>query len=114
MDRETLIEAMTNELNRVYGHWSHEFENEEVIQVMANAVLSLLQWKDVDEGLPEVKGRYTVRYKFPMGDDQVEEAVELFEPNECEEYWHDYVLAYIPHPIPPYEKEQNEREDTDA
>lgn len=27
---------------------------------------------------------------------------------------HDYVLAYIPHPIPPYEKEQNEREDTDA
>lgn len=59
-----------------------------------------LQWKGVDDGLPEVKGRYTVKYKFPMGDDQVEEAVEFFEPNECEEYWHDYILAYIPVPIP--------------
>lgn len=61
MDKETLIEAMTNELNRVYGHWSHEFENEEVIQVMANAVLSLLQWKDVADGLPEVEGTYVVK-----------------------------------------------------
>lgn len=92
----------------------HDHEDEDVYKRGFVAGRDSLQWKDVAEGLPEVEGRYTVRYKFPMGDDQVEEAVELFEPNECEEYWHDYVLAYIPHPIPPYEKEQNEREDTDA
>ena len=57
---------------------------------------------------PEVKGKYTVKYKFPMGDDQTEESVDLFEPNENAAYWHDYIRAYIPVPIPEYVRSKDD------
>ena len=100
MDKETLIEAMTNELNRVYGHWSHEFENEEVIQVMANAVLSLLQWKDVADGLPEVRGIYVVIGEYSLSPYLLEY------PYDLSNKWEKTVAAYIPYPIPPYKEQR--------
>ena len=62
-----------------------------------DAALSLFQWKDVAEGLPEVEGLYIAKDvddRFPM--------LIPFRAAIPDRWKH--VIAYIPHPIPPYEK----------
>lgn len=78
--------------------------SEESFEAGFDAALSLLQWKDVADGLPEVDAeRYVVRYN------DVGRLKNLSEYGVCiggfPEYWDRYVAAYIPYPISEYEKE---------
>lgn len=72
-------------------------------ELAVDFALSLFQWKDVAEGLPEVDGLYLVRYAGgPRG-----YYLEPFETTKSPNLQWTTVAAYIPHPIPPYEKEQS-------
>jgi len=66
-----------------------------------DAALSLFQWRDVADGLPEVSGLYVVKLK-------IERHAETFfyEKSQADDdYWRSVVEAYIPYPIPPYENQ---------
>ena len=75
----------------------HDHEDEDVYKRGFVAGRDSLQWKDVAEGLPEVEGLYIAKDvddRFPM--------LIPFRAAIPDRWKH--VVAYIPHPIPPYEK----------
>ena len=65
-----------------------------------DAALSLLQWKDVADGLPEVEGKYLVQMKQFKGA-TVADYAERHRDN-----WLEYVVAYVPMKITEYEKQE--------
>jgi len=67
---------------------------------LAAFALSLLQWKDVADGLPEVEGKYLVQMKQFKGA-TVADYAERHRDN-----WLEYVVAYVPMKITEYEKQE--------
>jgi hypothetical protein len=63
--------------------------------------LSLLQWKDVADGRPEVTGRY-----IAIDRDDNFPRIWTFGVDFSEHFWKRQKIAYIPVPIPEYVKEQ--------
>lgn len=71
MNRTTIIADLQNEfayLGSEEGDW--------LVEDLADYFLSLLQWKDVADGLPEVTGMYLFKRKGEAG-------------SEAELYWYD-------------------------
>lgn len=62
--------------------------------------LSLLQWKDVADGLPEVDGKYLVQMKQFKGATVADYA------ERHRDSWLEYVVAYVPMKITEYEKQE--------
>lgn len=74
-----------------------------------DAALSLLQWKDVADGLPEVEGQYSVvkgsgktpfYLTFPKAEDKSAYA------QIVRMMWAEEIAAYIPVPIPEWKEQR--------
>ena len=78
-------------------------------ELMADFALSLLQWKDVADGLPEVEGQYSVvkgsgktpfYLTFPKAEDKSAYA------QIVRMMWAEEIAAYIPVPIPEWKEQR--------
>lgn len=95
MDRTTIIADLQNEfayLGSEEGDW--------LVEDLADYFLSLLQWKDVADGLPEVRGIYVVIGEYSLSPYLLEY------PYDLSNKWEKTVAAYIPYPIPPYKEQR--------
>lgn len=59
-----------------------------------------LKWKDVADGLPEVRGIYVVIGEYSLSPYLLEY------PYDLSNKWEKTVAAYIPYPIPPYKEQR--------
>lgn len=95
MNRTTIIADLQNEfayLGSEEGDW--------LVEDLADYFLSLLQWKDVADGLPEVDGLYVA-----VDEDGRRLVYFSKEGEHSKTFWQTNILAYIQCPIPEYVEE---------
>jgi len=102
MDREKLIEAAaefrTKNANNSAYYPSMDGSN--YLRYMADFALSLFQWKDVADGLPEATGLFVASIKgrgLTITGFAVDSDLDKWR-------WEDKYDRYIPYPIPIYEE----------
>lgn len=97
MDRETLLEQAEKWLNK---NCSPRLIKQYDSSRLADFALSLLQWKDVADGLPKVEGKYLVQMKQFNGATVADYA------ERHRDSWLEYVVAYVPMKITEHEKQE--------